>query len=75
MFYVSAVSGFPDHFMLLQYTDRLVLYNKSLMSCGLRGGKGKRKRGADVFPLDTHSVVLLVICHASDTHTHTPIVK
>lgn len=53
----------PDHFMLLQYTDRLVLYNKSLMSCG--AGSGKRKRRADAFPLDTHCLRVLLICHAS----------
>lgn len=64
-FSVSAVGVFPNHFMLLQYTDRLVLYNKSLMSCGLKAGRGKRKRGADAFPLDTHCLVVLVICHAS----------
>lgn len=65
VFYVSAVSVFLDHFILAQFVDRPMLYNKSLMSCGLRTGRGKRKRGADAFPLDTHCLVVLVIYHAS----------
>lgn len=56
---------FPHHFMLLQYTVRLLLYNKSLMSAVLWAGRGKRKRGADAFPLDTYCLVVLAICHAS----------
>lgn len=53
-FYFSAVSGSPNHFMSVQYTDRLVLYNTSLMSCGLKTGRGKRKRRADAFPPYMH---------------------
>lgn len=46
-------------------TDRLLLYNKSLMSCGLSAARGKRKRGADAFPLDAPRLVVFGIYHAS----------
>lgn len=69
-FTVSATSGFLYDVLLRltdtlthRKTDSLLLYNKSLMSCGLRAQRGKRKRAADTFPLDTHCLLVLPICH------------